>query len=373
MGAVRALSRLDTLMKDDSRDRAPELFVVGLSHFAAPVAVRERLSAGKSELGELAARARAEAGLDEAVLLSTCSRFELYAAAQDPAAAEAAVAAWLARRAGTPVEPYLYRRRGREALEHLFRVAAGLDSWIIGETEVLGQVKDAYAAACAAGAAARTLNIAFQRAVGAGKEVRAKTPIAQGINSIGGAAALLAQKVFGGDGARSVLIFGAGDMAKSAARHLMAKGAGSVRVANRTLERAVELARALGAEAASLDDGLRSLAGADAIIFSTSAAGFLVDRARVADAVRARGGRPLFLIDLGVPRNVDPEAAAVDGAYLYDLDDLKRMVASSRGVRKDAVAAAEGLVAEAAAACWSKLSGPCCPAAPGAAAAGGGA
>jgi len=331
------------------------LIVIGLSHLSAPVAVREGLAVPASALPGALAELRAGLGLSEAVLLSTCSRFELYAEAADPGAATERVAEWFKRRCGPVVGPHLYAKSGRSAVEHLFRVAAGLDSWILGETEILGQVKSAYEAAAKAGGTARTLNILFQKALNAGKEVRTRTPIAQGVTSVGGAAALLTKKIFGESGARSVVVFGAGTMAESATRHLMAKGVCTVTVANRTLEKAVELAGALGGAATDFESGLALLATADVAIFSTASASAVLGRDRLQDLLKLRRGRPLFLIDIGVPRNVEPAAAALDGVYLYDIDDLKRMVERISENRKVAVEEAGRLCAELVGACWAKL------------------
>lgn len=333
------------------------VFVVGMSHLATPVAVREGLAVRPGTLPAEAAALKEACGLDEAVLLATCSRFEVYAAASDEQAPER-VKAWLAARAGRDVEPFAYLHAGEEAVLHLFRVAAGLDSWIVGETEILGQVKAAYQGAQAAKTAGRASNILFQKAIGAGKAVRSGTRIAEGIRSVGGAAAMLARKLFGENGARRVVVFGAGQMARTAAEHLIAKGVDSLTVANRTYEKAAELAEALGGRAERFEDALGRLDEADVAVFSTSSSGFIADRALVEAAARRRGGRSLFLIDVGVPRNVDPAAASIPGVYLYDVDDLKRMVARDQESRKDAAAEADALAKTFAADAWARLSRP---------------
>ena len=332
-----------------------ELIVVGLSHLSAPVAVREGLSVAPGELPATLAALRSEPGLREVVLLSTCSRFEVYAAVEDAAAAVETLSAWLERRCGAALGAYLYHHGGRAAAGHLFRVAAGLDSWILGETEILGQVKTAYEAAGQARQTGRTLNILFQKALNAGKEVRTRTPIAQGVTSVGGAAAILAKKVFGEDGARSVVVFGAGAMAESAARHLMAKGGATLTVANRTLEKALDLAAAMGGDAVGFEAGLSLLSSADVAIFSTASPTAVLGRDRLQDLLKLRRGRPLFLIDIGLPRNVDSAVASLDAVYLYDLDDLKRMVERIQANRKVAVEQASALCAGLVDACWKKL------------------
>ena len=332
-------------------------FAVGLSHMSTPVAVREGLAVRPGTLAEVAAALKADCGLDEAVLLGTCSRFEVYGACLSDGA-PARVQAWLSARAGRDVSAFAYRHDGPEAVKHLFRVAAGLDSWIVGETEILGQVKTAYQGAQAAKTAGRVTNILFQKAIGAGKAVRSGTKIAEGIRSVGGAAAILARKLFGQNGARRVVVFGAGQMARTAAEHLIAKGVDSLTVANRTYEKAVELAEALGGKAARFDVALAALHEADVAVFSTSAEGFVADAVLVAAAARRRDGRSLFLIDVGMPRNVDPAAASVPGVYLYDMDDLKRMVARDQESRKDAAAEADKMTAELSEDAWARVTRP---------------
>lgn len=332
-------------------------FVVGMSHLSTPVAVREGLAVRPGTLPAEAAALRDACRLDEAVLLGTCSRFEVYAVAADEAAA-ARVTSWLCARAGRDVSPFAYVHSGPDAVGHLFRVSAGLDSWIVGETEILGQVKAAYAGAQAAQTSGRVTNIVFQKAIGAGKAVRSGTRVAEGIRSVGGAAAILARKLFGENGARRVVVFGAGQMARTAAEHLIAKGVDSLTVANRTFEKASELAAALGGRAERFEEALARLDEADVAVFSTAASGFIADAGLVAAAARARGGRSLFLIDVGVPRNVDPAAASVPGVYLYDIDDLKRMVARDQESRKDAAAQADAMAAALAADAWARVTRP---------------
>lgn len=333
------------------------VFAVGLSHLATPVSVREGLAVKPGSLADVAAALRQACALDEAVLLATCSRFEVYAASEDASAPER-VKAWLAARAGRDVDAFAYLHVGEEAVRHLFRVAAGLDSWIVGETEILGQVKTAYQGAQAAKTSGRVMNILFQKAIGAGKSVRSGTRIAEGIRSVGGAAAILARKLFGENGARRVVVFGAGQMARTAAEHLIAKGVDSLTVANRTYEKAVELAGSLGGAAARFDEALASLHEADVAVFSTASEGFVADRPLVEAAARRRGGRSLFLIDVGMPRNVDPAVAKAPGVYLYDMEDLKRMVARDQEQRKEAVAQADALAAELAADAWARIERP---------------
>ncbi len=338
-----------------------EPIVVGLSHLSASVSVRERLSVTVPMLPAALESLRRECPVSEVLILSTCSRFEIYASAAPGTEGERAaqaVADWIVRRASADLRAHLYTRRAEEAALHLFRVAAGLDSWVLGETEILGQVKTAYQEAQKARSTGRTLNILFQRALAAGKEVRTKTPIAEGITSIGGAAAVLAHKVFGESGTRSVLIFGAGAMAKTAAKHLLAKGKACVQVANRTLEKAEELAENLGGSAVPWERALGRLSEVDVAVFSTASMNTILDAKKLAPMLGPRRGRPLFLIDIGCPRNVDSGVTALEGVYLYDLDDLKRMVEKNRSARETALEAALALCRTWAEDYWARLTRP---------------
>lgn len=330
-----------------------DLCVVGLNHATAPVAVREAVSPRPYESGRLCGAVRAALGLRDAVVLATCSRFEVYAsvsAAELPGALD-----WFSARAGRDIRDMLYVRRGSEAVLHLFRVAAGLDSWVLGETEILGQVKAAYQAACAERTAGRAAHLAFQRALYIGKKVRNETGIVGGINSIGGAACVLAKCIFSDLKDKRILVFGAGTMAAATVRHLCAKGITGVWVANRSLEKAQALAADLGGVAMPLAEGLSRLGEADVAVFSTASDRFLLDAARARELARERGGRSLFLVDLALPRNVDPEAAKVDGICLYDIDDLSRLVRESLARRECDLSGAEALVREEGAECWARL------------------
>jgi glutamyl-tRNA reductase len=330
------------------------LIGIGFSHLLAPLACRERAMVPEAEAGRVLRELSRVLGAREAVLLSTCSRLELYAAADDPDRALAAAREWFVARAGAEVEPCLTARRGEEALGHLFRVAAGLDSWILGESEILGQVKRAYEAARAAGLTGATLNRAFQSAAAAGKSARAKTGLQHGIRSIGGAAAVLARRIFGETRSGTVVVFGAGEIARATVRHLAAKNFSKVFVANRTVAKARELAAEIGGLGIGLDEGLRLLAQAEIAVFSASCERPLLDAAALTELSAGRR-RPLFLLDLGLPRNVAPDCADLPDAYLYNLDDLKGVVARSVEGKAAEGALAEALVAEAARACAAEL------------------
>ena len=331
-----------------------KLVGIGFSHLLAPLACRERAMVPEARVAEVLREVAAAIGADEAVLLSTCSRLEVFAASRDPERTLTLARAWFVARAGAEIQACLRERRGEDALLHLFEVTAGLDSWIIGESEILGQVKRAYETARGAGLTGPALNRSFQSAVAAGKAARTKTGIQQGIASIGGAAALLARSIFGERQDGSTVVFGAGEAAQATARHLAAKNFSKVFVANRTVERARELAAEIGGLGVSFDEGMRLLGQAEIAVFSISCDRPILDAAglRVATAGRRR---PLFLVDLGLPRNVAAECAGLPDVYLYNLDDLKGVVARSVAGKAGEREKAQLLVAEAARDCAAEL------------------
>jgi glutamyl-tRNA reductase len=314
------------------------LVLVGTSHHHAPVEVRERVALRATEASRLA-RELAEDGV-EAVCLSTCNRTELYLATDDAARAEELGVGRLAA-AGEDVAAALYRLHDSAAALHLFRVAAGLDSLVPGEGEILGQVRAAYEA----GSPGAVLDRAFRQALHVGKKVRAQTAIAESPASVSSAAAALAHQVFGDLAGRSILLIGAGKVSELAARNFLTRGARIVSVANRSADRAAELAARLGAEPLPLERIAEELAGADVVVSSTSAPGFVLGPDDVARAVAARRGRPLFLIDLAVPRDLDPAINDVSGCFLYDIDDLQAVVAESLAGRRREAERAEGIAA----------------------------
>jgi glutamyl-tRNA reductase len=310
-----------------------KLSLVGISHRHAPIEVRERVAFDAREsaalAGELAAGAR------ECVCLSTCNRTELYAVGDD---VEQRSLEALRKLGGDEVAALCYRLDDHAAALHLFRVAAGLDSLVPGEGEILGQVRGAYEA----GAPGSLLNRLFHDALHAGKRARAQTTIAESPASVSSAAAALAQQVFGDLKGKRVLIIGAGKVGELAARSLSTRGAELVAVVNRSEERGDELARAYGAAAVPAERLAQELANADVAVSCTSAPGFMVRR----EDIRERKGRPLFLIDLAVPRDVDPAVNDIDGCYLYDIDDLEAVVEATLSGRRREAERAEGIVAE---------------------------
>ena len=313
------------------------LILVGISHHNAPVELRERVALD-------AASAAALAGTlgPEAVVLSTCNRTELYLV-RDESAEELGEQALLdlAGDHADELRPALYRLGDEAAALHLFRVAGGLDSLVPGEGEILGQVRAAFEA----GSTGPFLDRLFRQALNVGRRVRVETAIGESPASVPSAAAALAQQVFGELRGKRVLLLGAGKTSEAAARNLVSRGAEIAVVANRTIGRGEELARKLGAEAIELDRVSAELGTADVVISSTSAPGYILARDTVAAALRARRGRPLLLVDLAVPRDLDPRINDLEGCFLYDVDDLEAVVAETLSGRRSEAARAERLVA----------------------------
>ena len=311
--------------------------LVGISHHQAPVELRERAALDPERARELARRLAGERG--EAVCLSTCNRTELYLAEDSPDEAERkAEAALLALE--EELGPSLYRLRDEAAALHLFRVAAGLDSMVPGEGEILGQVRGAHHL----GATGPILDRLFRDALHAGKKARTETAIGESPASVSSAAAALAEQVFGEIGGRSVLVVGAGEAGELAIKSLAARGAVIAFVANRTPERAQELTRRYGGTPLSLDRVAGNLEHVDVVLSSTSSPDWMLSRAEVERALHARRGRPLFLIDLAVPRDLDPAIHELDGCYLYDIDDLEAVVAETLAGRRREAERAESIV-----------------------------
>lgn len=336
---------------------ADRIVVVGINHLGAPVACRERAAVSAAALPAVLSELKSRLGLVEVAVVSTCSRVEVAAVLPDGGDPQGLVE-WFALRVGPEGLASVYLKSGLEAVRHLFRVAAGLDSWILGESEILAQLKLAYQAALERKLTGRLLNRVFQSAMASGKSVRARTGIQNGIHSIGGAAALVAKSLFKDLGGE-VVVFGAGQAAEAVARHLAAKNFGRVAVANRTLEKAQAVAGPLGAEALTLEQGIERLRTAEVAVCSLGVDTPWLNAALLAPLARGRS-RSLFLVDLGLPRNVDPGCSGVDGVYVYDLDDLKEMVRSSMDGKAAARDLAEVLSREDARRCWVELTKPSC-------------
>jgi glutamyl-tRNA reductase len=318
------------------------LFAIGLNHTTASVSLRERLAVRDTEVPTVMHDMRAHPGVDEVVLVSTCNRVEVYAAGAEPHS----VLEYLDNRFALGEDAArLYRHAGSEAARHLFRVVSGLDSMVLGETEIFGQVKNAYATAQGAGATGRTLNKLFQHAFRVGKHVRSSTQIQQGATSVGGAAVELAEKIFGELRDSTVMILGAGDMSRRTAQSLQSRGARSVIVANRTYERAIELASEMGGRAVHYEAWPDEVMHVDVIISSTSAPHHVITPDHVQAALRRRHGRPLFLIDIAVPRDIDPACGEFDDVYLYNVDHLEGMASEARARREKEILRCDKLIA----------------------------
>ncbi|HET9242546.1 MAG TPA: glutamyl-tRNA reductase [Gaiella sp.] len=320
------------------------LALAGVSHHHAPIELRERVAVDLAAASALARELSSSDETLESVVLSTCNRTELYLAAADEALPDRADRALLglAGPAADALAPVTYRLADESAALHLFRVAAGLDSMVPGEGEILGQVRDAFEA----GSPGPILDRVFRMALHAGRRARVETAIGESPASVPAAAAALAQQVFEDLAGRRVVLVGAGRMSELTAKNLMSRGANVVRVVNRTLDRAERLARELDAEASSLEGLVGALADADIVVSSTGASGFILSAEELPPTLRARRGRPLLFLDLAVPRDVDPALAQIDGCFVYDVDDLEAIVSSSLAGRRAGAVEAERIVAD---------------------------
>src|SRR4051794_28526453 len=326
-----------------------ELLLLGISHKTAPVALRERLALTQAQAERFLREASTLPEVREAAVISTCNRTELYLVVGDSVVAESAVLGLMANRAGirpTELADVIYSPRNCDAARQLFRVASGLESMIVGESEVQGQVRRAYEAALEAGVTGPLTNRLFTSALTTGKRVRAETGIARGRASISGAAVALAEDVMGALEPRHVVIVGAGETSELTAQALAAKGVRTVFVANRHAARARSVAAKFGGAVVSLDALPAQLAAADIVVASTSSPHPIVGSEELADVLRDREDRPLVLIDIAVPRDIDPACGDLPGVTLYDIDDLQGVVARTLEVRGAEAASAEMIVEE---------------------------
>ena len=331
------------------------MFVAGISFKTAPVALREQLAVAPSRLIETADRLKARAGLAELVLVSTCNRVELYGEADDTGNLPG-LPALLAGNT-LDVSPHVYVHTDEAAIRHLFAVASGLDSMVLGETEITGQIKTAYEAARAANLTGRVINSAFQRAFQVVKAIRTTTQIGRGATSVGGVAVQLAEKILGGDlRQKTVMIIGAGKMGEACLRHLAKKGGRAIIVANRTLASAAELAGQFGGRAVNyMEEGLAAMCEADIVISSTGCPQAILDREDAAAVMRQRPGRPLFLIDIAVPRDVDAAVGQIENVQLYNMDHLQRVMRENVGLREQELAQCHEIIGQHTAALMAKL------------------
>jgi glutamyl-tRNA reductase len=327
-----------------------ELLAVGASHKTAPIGLREKLVVGEARMEAFLHELVEHAEIHEAVAISTCNRMELYLVVGDPVEAESAVLARLARQAGirpTELVDGIYSLRNCDAARHLYRVTSGLDSMVVGEAEVQGQVKRAYEAALGARTTGPLSNKLFRAALATGKRVRSQTAISAGRESVASVAVDLARDVIGDDlASRRVLIIGSGETAELTARALADEGVTTIFVANRRRERAIALAQRFGGESVAFDALPAEMERADIVIASTASPHTLLGADEVAVVMEARAGRPLLLIDLAVPRDIDHDCRPLDGVSLYDVDDLDAQVGRTRQVRRVEARKAEGIVEE---------------------------
>jgi glutamyl-tRNA reductase len=320
------------------------LHVVGINHRTAPVEVRERVVFEPARLPEALRDLTSQPLVREAAIVSTCNRTELYCVAE-PGTLE--LGRWLERyhNLGTSLTPALYDLSDSRAVAHTFSVAAGLDSMVLGEPQILGQLKDAYRAAQVAGTTGPFLNRLFQAAFSVAKRVRTETQIGANAVSVASAAVAMARTVFASFEQRTALLIGAGDTISLVARHLHADGLGRMIVANRGVDRAREIATEFHGFAIALDDIATHLHEADLVVSSTASTGALVTKEMTQDALRTRRRRPMFMLDLAVPRDLDPEIAELEDVYLFTIDDLKDVVDRNLAGRREAARAADRLIA----------------------------
>ncbi len=330
------------------------LFVIGANHHRAPLEVREKLALANGAAAALEADLANMDGLREFAVLSTCNRIEFYGVAATRDAAERVSAAFCARQnfATAEFERIRLCLRGRDAIEHLLKVAAGLDSQMVGETEIFGQVKNAYAGAQARGRTGPVLNRVFQKGFQAAKHVRTNTAITEGQVSVANVAVELAISIFGKVSEMRVLLLGAGDIGEKTAKAFRSRGASAITVASRRFERAMELATALGASAMPFEQREVRLDEFDVVVCATSAPDAVVTHAAVAAAMKRRRAQPLFFIDQALPRDVEPAVAGLENVFLYNLDDLARIANENRAAREAELARGSAIVAEKAEALW---------------------
>ncbi|GMR04414.1 MAG: glutamyl-tRNA reductase [Thermodesulfobacteriota bacterium] len=325
------------------------LVIVGLNHKTAPVAIREKLSFPRQRLGEALGRLLNNYGLNEGVILSTCNRVEVLAITPDMEKGIWQIKRFLSDSHNIPIETldeHLYTYQAEGAVKHLFSVAAGLDSMVLGEPQILGQVKESYSQAVEHDAAGIIVNKLYHKAFQVAKRIRTETKIGEAAVSISFAAVELAKKIFDDLTGKSVMLIGAGEMAELAARHLLNNGIREILVTNRTYERALEMVRCFSGTAIMFREYPAYLKNVDIVITSTGASSFLIREEQVREVLKERKYRPMFFIDISVPRNIDPLVNNVDNAYVYDIDDLQGVVQSNLNERVREAGEAENIIDE---------------------------
>lgn len=341
----------------DSPSARPTLFVLGATHHTTPLELREKLALTADKLPVFQGQLAQLPGLREFAVLNTCNRVEFYGVAENPETVSRLQAAFCAFQ-DFPSEHFAAIRQhaaGREALLHLLAVSSGLDSQMLGETEILGQVKEAYARAQSRQSVGPVLNRVFQKTFQYAKYVRTQSAITEGQISVANIAVDLAQKIFGDLARTRILLLGAGEIGDKTAKAFQSRGAGSLTVASRRLERAMELASSLGALALPFDQFTSRLFEYDVVVCSTAAPTTVVSRADTASAMKRRPARPLFFIDLALPRDVEASVADLQNVFLYNLDDLAKIAEENLALRAAKVAKAQELIREKVEALWEHL------------------
>jgi glutamyl-tRNA reductase len=326
-----------------------KFLVAGLNHRTAPVEVRERMAFDESAIGGALDSLRRCPGLLEGMILSTCNRVEIAVTSDEDSNPEETVEQFLSEARQVKrdwVSPYLYHHSGQDAIRHIFRVASSLDSMVVGEPQILGQLKQAYAAAKERGSVSGFLDLVMTRAFSVAKRVRTETDIGQSAVSISYAAVELAREIFGSLKERKVMLIGAGKMSELAARHLHRSGASKISVTNRTRERADEMAQIFSGRIIEYDRFQQFLPEMDIVITSSGAPHYILRKDDMKRVIEARKNRPVFIIDIAVPRNVEPAVNELDNVFLYDIDDLQRVVNENLKGRLKMAEEAEQIVAE---------------------------
>ena len=322
-----------------------KLFVAGLSYKTASVDIREKVAVAPGRVRCSGCRLKIAGGLREVVLVSTCNRVEIYAVTDAPWPNGAELFRLLARD-GADVSNWTYTKEGGDAVKHLLSVASGLDSMVLGETEITGQIKQAYLAAQESKLTGKVLNRLFQTAFQVAKEIRTQTSIGRGATSVGSVAVELAERIFDQDFSnRTVMIVGAGKMGEACVRHLAKKGAKDVVVVNRSLAKAEVLAQEIGGRPAPFTELFNVMAQADIVVSSTGARRVILDRQSLSPVLAARGGRPVFLIDIAVPRDIADDVQELDNVYLYNIDHLQSIVAENVKSRAHELAHCQEIIA----------------------------
>lgn len=355
----RDTAKVRALRSVGAQEREVDLWVVGLNHKTAPVELREKLAIAENALGPMAERVVEILPLHEAVILSTCNRVEVVGVSPRGVDIVGNVMEFLAADrdlSSAAIAEHRYVHHGRQAVQHLFRVASSLDSMVVGEPQILGQLKEQYRLATECGATARVLRRSFEGAFRVAKRVRTETGVATKSVSVSSAAVDLAKRIFDDLGDKTAMLIGAGKMSELAARHLLRAGISSVMVTNRSFDRAVQLARDFDGTPVPFDRFSNYLHLADVVLGSVTVSGHVVGPSHLTEVLKARRRRPMFFIDLGVPRNFDPALNDLQNVYLYNIDDLARVADDHRAEREREAERAEEIVRSEAEALWRSLS-----------------